>query len=115
MAPVQAPNRMGKNYHPYEAAYISQINTIQRHVARDLGIPLIDYEVIMDQVRPSLRPPKPLSARLLMPKTDVASAVVSGRILHTSHGSLRKAPRQWTSPLFRSCPTFPHKRPLPGR
>ena len=64
MASVQAPKRMGRNYHPYEAAYISQINTVQRHVARDLGIPLIDYEVIMGQVRPSLWPPEPPSAGL---------------------------------------------------
>ena len=42
---------LGKNYHPYEGAYLSQVNSIQRHVAQDLGIPLIDYETILQQAR----------------------------------------------------------------
>lgn len=49
---MQAESRdLGKNYHPYEGAYLSQVNSIQRHVARDLGIPLVDYETILQQVR----------------------------------------------------------------
>lgn len=47
---------MGKNYHPYEGAYMSQVNSIQRHVARDLGIPIIDYEMILSQVCPAPTP-----------------------------------------------------------
>ena len=40
----------GKNFHPYEAEYMAQVNTIQRYVARHHGLPLIDYEVILRQV-----------------------------------------------------------------
>ena len=48
---VQAETKdVGKNYHPFEGAYLSQVNSIQRHVARDLGIPLVDYETILQQV-----------------------------------------------------------------
>ena len=86
---------LGKNYHPYEGAYLSQVNSIQRHVARDLGIPLVDYEAILQLVCSDSTASQPLANAMdPWPQTISVHRTISAHVAATIRLS-----RNYSAPL----------------